>query len=105
MFECECVVQISRPVPEWDEHFPGRDVKSPGKWDAEYHVTQSSSQNRPIIPSIPRVRTHPNFPFIDLDEQDDQAIMLLQSVSKNMEGFTKCRERCKRMTHKPPWDT
>ena len=30
-----------------------------------------------------------NFPFIDLDEQDDQAIMLLQSVSKNMEGFTK----------------
>ena len=30
-----------------------------------------------------------NFPFIDLDEQDDQAVMLLQSVSKNMEGFTK----------------
>ena len=29
-----------------------------------------------------------DFPFIDLDEQDDQAIMLLQSVSKNMEGFT-----------------
>ena len=30
-----------------------------------------------------------DFPFIDLDEQDDQAIMLLQSVSKNMEGLNK----------------
>jgi len=36
-------------------------------------------------------RRYPNigFPFIYLDEQDDQAIMLLQSASKNMESFTK----------------
>jgi len=30
-----------------------------------------------------------DFPFINLGEQDDHAIVLLQSVSKNMEGFTK----------------
>ena len=34
---------------------------------------------------------HSDFPFIDLDHHcgDDGAVMLLQSVSKNMEGYTK----------------
>ena len=54
-----CVVQISRPVPEWVDQFPGRDVKSPGKWDACQNKSSTLSQIRPRIPSIPPARTRP----------------------------------------------